>query len=223
MNLFDKVNIKSVIIVTSLAAVLSVIAGGIGGVSTGTLLVRAALFSVVFGAGTVLVNLVVDAFLPELKGRPAEEESAGNEEETGEGTTGQNINIVMDDEAGESDGISREAGELSVSPDSVDLAGEAAVSSEGDDEFTPVSPDQIARGGALPDIGAFSSVDDDEEDEAEDLVSAEEEEPVSGGSRVRFSSVQASDDEKISFFQTNTSAEELAKGVRTMLKRDDKG
>ncbi len=226
--MYDRVNIRSVIIVTSLAAVISVAAGGIGGVPMGTLLIRALLFSLLFALGTVLVNIIVDTYLPELK-----LSSAGPDETEGENeeNRGQNVNIVMDD--GE-EGSPVSYGQEQVDGEEDDSLGDG----EGypSRESVPVSEPAAGssafaqdreKGGskALPDIGVFSSLGDDE-DEPEDLddgESATTSNISSGSGSSRYSAMQTNDEEKIEYFQNNTTAEELAKGVRTMLKSDEKG
>ena len=226
--MYDRVNIRSVIIVTSLAAVISVAAGGIGGVSMGTLLIRALLFSLLFALGTVLVNIIVDTFLPELKIRSAEPEvSEGESEEN----RGQNVNIVMDD--------GEERSPVSYGQEQVDgEENESLGDGEGysSRENVPVSEPAAGSGSfgqdadkggskALPDIGVFSSLADDEE-EPEDLddgESATTSNISSGSGSSRYSAMQTNDEEKIDYFQNNTTPEELAKGVRTMLKSDEKG
>ncbi len=225
--MYERVNMKSVIIVTSLAAVISVIAGGIGGVSTGTLLIRAVAFAVLFAVGTALINIVVDTYLPELKN--SEPSPSPGEEDTGEGDNarGRNVDIVMDDGEGMvPSGPDRGEDSLSGDDDGGDMKSDSSYE-ESDGAFVPVSPEKSfsGRGGVLPDIGVFSSADEEEEDEPESLAAVE-----GGGDsglddrpRSRYAAMQTTDEEKIDFFHNNTTAEELAKGVRTMLKSDEKG
>jgi hypothetical protein len=222
--LYDKVNIKSVIIVTSLATVVSVAAGGIGGVTAGTLLIRALLFALLFAVGTALINIVVDTYLPELKTKA---DSRVDESAEGENERGQNVNIVMEDENGPATmpGASEEQG-VTASGSDTDRA-----FSKGDAEGAgPIQHTGIegipSSNGALPDIGVFSSNGDDDDDDnvSETIDSANAtESPLVEGVRSKFGSMQTNDEDKKEFFQNNTTAEELAKGVRTMLKSDEKG
>ena len=221
--MYDRVNIKSVIIVTSLAAVISVAAGGIGGVPMGTLLIRALLFSLLFALGTALVNIIVDTFLPELKTGSAEERSSEGENEE---IRGQNVDIVMDDGAeaapvpfdnSEESGGEAPAGEEAAARDENPVpVGES---------LSPAAADPDRKNGVeLPDIGVFSSLAEDEEEAVEEVDSDDvTSSSVPARSNARYSGMQTNDEEKIEYFQNNTSAEELAKGVRTMLKSDEKG
>ncbi|MDC7223104.1 MAG: hypothetical protein PQJ60_05140, partial [Spirochaetales bacterium] len=220
--LYDKVNIKSVIIVTSLAAVISVAAGGIGGVSLGTLLIRALLFSLLFAVGTALVNIVVDTYLPELKAGQEVTMAEGGEEE---GDRGRNVDIVMDDgeEAQDASSPNGSPAEGNIRPPEADSGAPSFISPGGSSEGA-ARPVEAVRTGSpgteLPDIGVFSSLtEEDEEDESIASIDATEA-PSMGVTKARFAAMQTNDEDKKEFFQNNTTAEEMAKGVRTMLKSD---
>lgn len=226
--MFDRVNIKAVVIVTSLAAIVSISAGGIGGVSMGTLLLRALASAILFGVGAVVVNILVDMFLPELL-FPQSQEKTDEESGADSSERGQNIDIVMDDQpAAMTVASSLEDGSgVNRSPEEVLSPSSSQEYREGQD-FTPtsVSGNSNHQGDVLPDIGVFteSMEDGDDEDQVDDIDSSDatgSDESASVTSR--FSSMQANNDDQIDFFQNNSNAEDMAKGVRTMLKRDEKG
>ncbi|MDC7220143.1 MAG: hypothetical protein PQJ59_09395 [Spirochaetales bacterium] len=214
------------IIVTSLAAAVSVAAGGIGGVSTGVLLMRALLFSLIFAVGTALINILVDTYLPELK-NPVVEEADDNGDEDKE--RGQQVNIVMDDGASPAQqGEAREFSDSDIPPVQSESSPQSAPASN----FTPSSVGAINTEGAgkgmsgsgLPDIGVFSSLAEDDEEQAEIAGGLDATETSqAAGAKMRFAAMQTNDEDKKEFFQNNTTAEDMAKGVRTMLKSDEKG
>lgn len=214
--MFDNVNIKAVIIVTAMAAILSVAAGGIGGVPMGILLLRALLFGILFGLGAIVINMLVSRFLPELT-MAAYGESNDSDEAAAE--RGGNVDIVMGDET--EDGVAQA---VPVGPPGGNGDGEDVNLVE-PENFQPAGPQTMTGGkpGALPDIGVFSTVEDDDEEGGEPSEMGDSEEPDTEFVRSRFADVQTNDSDKIEFFQNNTTAEELAKGVRTMLKSDEKG
>jgi len=78
------------------AFVVSVLAGIVGGVPLGTLIVRALVGAAVFGAGAVATSLVIDRYLPDLK-----QSVAGSGEDAVEQPPGSQVDIVVDDDTGE--------------------------------------------------------------------------------------------------------------------------
>jgi hypothetical protein len=223
--LFDRINIKAIILVMAFAAVLSIAVGGIGGVSMGPLLLRGLIFGLSFGIGAIIISMVVSRFLPELVVNTGVEqpEDDGETEERGK-----NVNIVMDDN---NDAVEDDEGDQpgktadGVDIDSSQIAPEIDSDSQG---FQPASAQNLTEQGSsshLPDIGAFAVEEEDDDDvDNESYGSADATEaPGAGMVKSRFSEMQTNDDDKKEFFQNNASAEDLAKGVRTMLKRDEKG
>jgi len=125
------------------AFILSFLAGVIGGVSFGALLVRAIVGSVVFGAGGVGVSLLIERYLPEL--RTASGDSPANDLEQ---RPGGRVDITVDDSMdadvdsgfvldGETDDRT-DAGDdgfvAGIAADEVHADGEGGEEHEGDDE-----------------------------------------------------------------------------------------
>jgi hypothetical protein len=85
------------------AFILSFLVGILGGVSFGALVLRAVLSALAFGAGAVVVSLIVDRYLPDLK------QSLTAPKTDAEAKPGSRVDIVVDDEStgfvGEADGF----------------------------------------------------------------------------------------------------------------------
>ncbi len=116
-----ELNWRFVAIFAGGAFVLSVLSAAIAGVSFGALILRALLGAAVFGGLAVLIQFVIDRFLPELSSpadaggvsrhtaRRSSAEAAGDAEDPAAdyaaGATGQNVDIVVEEEAEELTGV----------------------------------------------------------------------------------------------------------------------
>ena len=148
-----ELNWRFVAIFAGGAFVLSVLSAAIAGVSFGALILRALLGAAVFGGLAVLIQFVIDRFLPELSspadagGAPRDTTRRGSGEAAGDAegpagdhaaaTTGQNVDIVVEEEAEELNGVDDEEEE------------EPAELAEAGDDAEPLEEGAVDEGEAL--------------------------------------------------------------------------
>ncbi|MFW5742139.1 MAG: hypothetical protein ACOC2D_02605 [Spirochaetota bacterium] len=190
-------------VAATVAFVLSVFSGTIGGVAFGALIVRAAIGAVVFGAGAAGVSYVIDRYIPDLK----KSMQGGGEPAEPRGTTGNQVDIVVDDDV-DTDGLTANDFELEEAEDAEAAADASSEPAEDDSEWradaeeadgldavdattsstdqTAPSPDERAsESGFTPGLAAQRVHTGDAEEEIAELEEAESdgvgEAPQNGG------------------------------------------
>ncbi|TVR57126.1 MAG: hypothetical protein EA426_12895 [Spirochaetaceae bacterium] len=189
------------------AFVLSAIAGAVGGVPFGILLFRAVIGAVVFGAGAIGVDILVDNVLPELKENPDVPSEMGG-----------NVDIVVSDDVGE---------DADSNANKIDQAGHDGEGDEDEDEEDDPLVQEVEELSAddAPTNGAAGEIDADiVNDTIDDL-------PEIGGFAESFRSGR---DDSSGFDGESGSAASggkdtdaagdarvMAKALQTIMKRDD--
>ena len=182
------------------AFVLSAIAGAVGGVPFGILLLRAVIGAVVFGAAGIGVDILVANVLPELKEPP----SVPNE-------MGGNVDIVVsDDDSDDTDSVAYRTDE-----------------SDRDNEEEEDPLVQEVEELSVDDVPGHGPVDEDETDMADDTI---DNLPEIGGfaESFRTGSDESSDYDGVSSSPASKGKEKdvagdarvMAKALQTIMKRD---
>jgi len=224
-------NLRRIAIFSTLAAVVSILSAGISGVPFLALLLRAVISAAAFGVLIAAASWALYKFTPDLF------DPEGMEHQN-EPVTGDQINVMVDDAVQTLSDTGNRDSSAGTGP-SVQVAGngdtvnpaDAEFAEEGTEKKKPVKwnveQEDFSEGGKLPDIESFSSdfqsdeksSDDDNFSDNEQSRSASiSESPVSGGLS---SGPVNSDDEARDYFTKNSSPEEMAKAVRTVVKRDE--
>jgi hypothetical protein len=218
------------------ALVLSLFSGIIGGVAFGTLIVRAIIGAVVFGAGAAGVSYVIDRYIPDLK----KSMQGGGEPAEPRGTTGNQVDIVVDDEV-DTDGLAASDFELEEAEESGAAAD--ASSEPGEDEraaedgFTPgLAAERVQSDGAEEEIAELEEADAGGVGEApqngrdaSESVDEQTPETASTGSLPDiegfsgdFSEAPASDsDDEDTSEASGEDPQMMARAIRTVLKREE--
>jgi hypothetical protein len=197
-------NPRAVVIAGVGAMVIALLAGIIGGVAFGTLLLRAVLGGIVFAAGAMAVQLLVRRFLPELM-----ELSGGSSP----GDVGGRVDMVVDEDIdlltpvdeptfGE-DQDQTEAEEVSeIGEDDEELVEEVSEVGEGDDAESAIPPRvpdvDVSSVDKLPDLDGF--VDSFQDEGTVEIVDED-------GDGVAMPGGQ--------------DAQTIAKAIQTVMKRDE--
>lgn len=201
----------------SAAFLLSVLAGIIGGVSFGALLVRAVVGAMVFGVGAIGVSVAIDRFLPELKAAAASESSDN---------PGGNVDIVV--EGDDSDVLVPATADLQMGGDDEgDLAADLSASVDDDqspvelsEEFETGEADSESEGPALADVGTGAG--DEESEQVEELAAADKLPDVEGFAE---SFSETPTESSVSSIESGTDPADdpttMAKAIRTLLKREE--
>lgn len=149
------------------ALVLSVLAGLLGGVSFGVLLVRALVSALLFGAGGSLIVLVAGRFLPGLlepqaEASPPESNEGGTRPVSQAKSSGGRLNIVVEEDGSEpldeegaphedENDLVEEVEEQSV--DDEEAVMKSIIAAETEDGDSPDGGDTLDQ---IPDIGGFA-------------------------------------------------------------------
>ena len=183
------------------AFILSLIAGAFGGVPFGSLIGRALVGAVVFGAGAVAVSAVIGRYLPDLK-------QAGASGPIGERSpAGSRVDIVVDDALNE-DG---EPSGLSVQDDEDDEIGDLEAGDDDDEAGGEVAP---ASSGQEGPVEALEELD---EAEAATLEGLPDIEGLSEG----FPGVSGASDVAGGAHRSGEDPDLMARAIRTVLKREE--
>lgn len=218
------VKIRTLALISAGVASLSILTAGISGIPFGALLFRALLSALIAAVVTLGISWLIQRFLPELL---QEEQGADSS------ARGGNIDITVnqgDDDVGPQvigpQVPYQETPDNSVENDEPELE---EVSGGSKIPVTNTVPEQgFQETGKLPDIESFSSdfnpggdsgevpkVDSGDEPKGDDGIGK-----VEQGSRMS-SGIVSSDDQAKEFFKTSSSPEEMAKAIRTIVKRDE--
>jgi hypothetical protein len=184
---------KFVSAISIIAMAVSLLSGGLAGISLGMLVMRALLGGVVFAVLAVGLNLFITRFFPELF---EDDPGYGNDPDPAE--SGRNVDIVI---PAESPGVSTAENEESGEPPGVGEVIEELVSRDGAEE--PAAEAALSgenHAGAVGDLDRFS----------EDFMEVDGE---SDGSRPAAADVPGGDREP----------QEIAQAIHTVMKRDEKG
>jgi hypothetical protein len=197
-------NPKAVVIAGVGAMAIALLAGIIGGVAFGTLLLRAILGGLIFVIGAMAVQLLVRRFLPELI-----ELSGGSSS----GDVGGRVDMVVDEDidlltpveepAFGEDQDDTDAEEVSeIGEDDEELVEEVSEVGQGDDVESPVPPRvpdvDVSSVDKLPDLDGF--VDSFQDDGTVEIVDEDEDGVAMPGGQ---------------------DAQTIAKAIQTVMKRDE--
>ncbi|MFP4431082.1 MAG: hypothetical protein ACOCW6_04515 [Spirochaetota bacterium] len=197
-------NPKAVLIAGVGAMVIALLAGIIGGVAFGTLLLRAILGGVVFAVGAIAVQLLVRRFLPELT-----ELSGGSSP----GDVGGRVDMVVDEDIdlltpveepafGENRDETGDEEESEMGDDVEELVEEVSEVGQGDDVESPVPPRipdvDVSSVDKLPDLDGF--VDSFQDDGTVEIVDEDDDGIAMPGGQ---------------------DAQTIAKAIQTVMKRDE--
>ncbi len=190
------INYKIIIGFAAFAFVVSILAGLIGGVVFGALLLRTLAATIVFAGLGLSVGWVIERYLPELLRPGVKPETAGREEEK----AGDGVNIVLPEEnpheeTGESEEtleVEEDDGELLDEVESVDTD----LPEGGDDEED------------FSDIDSMPTLDTLEGD----FTSQEESQDIDSRTTTR----------NVDVMGTSHDPAEAARAIKTWMKRDDK-
>lgn len=232
-------NLRRIAIFASAAAALSVLLAGLSGAPLLTLLFRALLSALLFGGLTALASWVFYRFIPELF-----EDSTDSDETPA--AVGGNLNVVVGEDLSSDE--QEDFNESETQADQGDISARPAVSSESGEPVEPeesedpeeledsdqpktkwnVEQNDFKEGDKLPDIESFSGnfssdrISGDGSSNAEEgSGSISEEKDLSEGPSSYMQGVNSSEDEARSYFTKNSTPEEMAKAVRTVVKRDE--
>lgn len=197
-------NPKTVVIAGVGAMVIALLAGIIGGVAFGTIILRAVLGGLTFACGAMAVQLLVRRFLPELT-----ELSGGSSP----GDVGRHVDMVVDEDVDlltpvEEPMFREDEGETDVEDssdlddDSVDLVEEVTEVGQGDDaesSIPPRVPDiDVSSVDKLPDLDGFA--DSFQDDGTVEVVDEDDDGVAMPGGQ---------------------DAQTIAKAIQTVMKRDE--
>jgi len=209
------------------AFILSLLAGLIGGVGFGTLLIRAIIGAAVFGGGALGVSLLIERYLPELKSAAGEAPGGGRDERPG-GRVDITVDDSMDGEIDSGFVLEGESEDQSESGDEAFVEGIAAEEVHADAETAEAAPVDEGEG----DTEEIAELE--EADEADDERDVER---PGGGSAPETGSAQSLPDIEGfsgSFAEAPAEVEDvdgsqrsgedpgiMARAIRTVLKREE--
>ncbi|MDA3850360.1 MAG: hypothetical protein PF447_03730 [Spirochaetaceae bacterium] len=215
----DSIKIRTLVLLSAMAAILSILAGGISGVPFLRIVLRSLISAGSFAVLAFGAAMLLQRFLPELF-----QDNRTNEDQ--EDMVGGGIDIMMDDS-------SSEDGAMPFNPGMTDNASQEDSTEEFQQEQkTPMSPtwqkkeEDFNNPQDLPDIESFAGEFDNGSDAApreehEESISQSEpldaESPSSSHIHLR----PSADEEAQDYFKSNSSPEEMAKAIRTVVKRDE--
>jgi len=217
--------IRRIALFSCIAAVVSILSAGISGIPFLRIMFRAAISALAFGVFITGLFWLMHRFLPELFTETSSPES-GEEDQKGS-----RLDVVVEDDVSlpstpspqAMDGNSSQAATGSE-PQDREPKGEDDLDAMEDKKEKPPVEDvsDFKDPGKLPDIESFSS----------DFVPSEESGGESGTSensdltpdteeRSSYTTIRSSNDEARDYFTENSTPEEMAKAVRTVVKRDE--
>ncbi|MDC7126684.1 MAG: hypothetical protein PQJ46_14025 [Spirochaetales bacterium] len=234
---FERIeNWKTVTAVFAAAGfIISIISGIIGRVGLGVLVFRALIFSVLFSGISLLIMFLIDKYLPELITSDSEDEYdvniEDNEASTAKNTDvemkGQNLDVTIEDDAGDAPYFNENAAEDSddsgplqdednieeMQDGSVETKASPSTSEQPDNFIEDESSEELSSEELsteeLPDIGAlgdsFNGMGSEQEDSAVGSMSGV---GKTGGAEI---------------MGGMHSTDEIAKAVQTVLKKDQEG
>jgi hypothetical protein len=192
---------KASAVAASAAAVLVILIAALAGVPIGTIIIRALVGAVVFGAGTAGAILLIDRYLPELTNQ--------DETQDAQSETGKNVDILVEDEA-ESDEDLRPPDadeelieEVEEEPAHHDDSEEQGEPPTAEEDIEDIEGQDLDK---LPDLGGFAE-------------SFESERSSSGSSGAGSTSSMRSSSSDVD--TGDHSAQEMAQALRTVLKREE--
>jgi hypothetical protein len=221
--------LKSILIPAASAFVLSLLTGILFGVGFLTVLLRAFLFGIIFGAAGFGIKSLLRRFLPELFGQSEDADfGEGNSEDAvtesfePPETNDRAVDIVVEGDEFEASGLYTVQGDLSDDQyEAVDAEVEPVMDDEGGDESTKqgyndtvedgdaedLEPMDDLGGGSLPDLDSFS--------DSFQSVADSQEIGESHGSEHR--------SQEFDVLGTQQDTATMAKAVRTFMKKDQEG
>lgn len=216
--------IRRIAFFSCIAAVVSILSAGIGGISFLRIILRALISAVSFGVFMTGLFWLIHRFLPEMF---SENESAEKYEEE---TTGTKLNMVVEDDIPMTSASPSSHG---IQPQSVDDAGKKDSENEEDMEVleekksvaTAEGIPDFNESGKLPDIESFTSDFSESEESGEkdgkDGNAGQSDMSSLSDESSSYTSIRSSNDEARDYFKENSTPEEMAKAVRTVVKRDE--
>lgn len=218
------IKVRTIALVASMAALLSILIAGINGVPLLRLLFRAFLSALLFGGISLGVAWLVHQFLPEL----TENREDGDDEIEPEAALGSKLDIKDDQEAASPEVQGAQNLVQAAQDEAEEDSDEPALQDE-KPKIKPLAGEQpdFQQGNSLPDIESFSG------DFSPDDIPGESNEPRGGSQSSAGSSsaggfdspggasITSSDDQARSYFTEHSTPEEMAKAVRTVVKRDE--